>query len=78
MRRPPLSLVLTLALIFHAPQAFAHPGAHHGGLLDSLAHLLSQPDHLVLMVLAVAGGVLGARLFLRRPGAGSRQPRREV
>ena len=51
--------------------AFAHPGDHHGGF-PSLAHLLTEPDHLAILLGAVAIGyfihrrVRGARARMRR------------
>lgn len=36
--------------------AFAHPGEHPGGFA-SLAHLLTEPDHLAMILGAVAVGV---------------------
>lgn len=58
--RPALSPVL--ALLAAAPgAAFAHPGEHHGGLLDALMHLLGEPDHLAMLLGAVVVGLLLAR-----------------
>jgi len=35
--------------------AFAHPGEHHGGFA-SLVHLLTEPDHLAMILGAAALG----------------------
>jgi hydrogenase/urease accessory protein HupE len=49
--------------------AYAHPGEHHGGMLDAIAHLLSEPDHLAMALIAVVAGVAGARFLRRRAAA---------
>lgn len=68
-----LAFAFLLALL--SPLALAHPGEHHGGLLHNLAHLLTEPDHIALMLLAVVVGWGGARLFRRRQ-ARNQQTRR--
>ncbi len=51
-----------LALLAAAPgTALAHPGEHHGGLLDALMHLLGEPDHLAMLLGALVAGLLLAR-----------------
>jgi len=57
-------LVMTSSLF--ATLAYAHPGEHHGGLLAGLLHLVSEPDHLALLLLAVAVGLSGAVAWRRR------------
>lgn len=52
-----------------SPLAHAHPGEHHGDLLDGIAHLLSEPYHLALALIAAAVGVAGAWLYRRRAQA---------
>jgi hydrogenase/urease accessory protein HupE len=52
--------------VLFSPLAHAHPGEHHGGILNAIAHLLSEPDHLAMALFAVVLGVLGARLYHRR------------
>lgn len=48
----------TLLLLMLLPaQAHAHPGDHHGGFLSAITHLLSEPDHFALLVVAVVGAV---------------------
>jgi hydrogenase/urease accessory protein HupE len=52
--------------VLFSPLAHAHPGEHHGGILDAVAHLLSEPDHLAMALIAVVAGVAGAWLYRRR------------
>ena len=54
-----------LPLLF-SPLAYAHPGGHPGNLLDVVAHLLTEPDHLGMAAIAVLAGIAGARFFRRR------------
>lgn len=49
-----------------SPLAHAHPGEHHGGIMDAVVHLLSEPDHLAMALIAVVAGVVGARFYHRR------------
>ncbi len=53
-----------------ATTANAHPGEHHGGWLAAITHLLSEPDHLAMALVAVAAGAVCARLVRRRASAG--------
>jgi hydrogenase/urease accessory protein HupE len=64
-----------LPLLF-SPLAHAHPGAHHGNLLDGIVHLLTEPDHLAMAAVAVLAGIAGARFFRRRSEARSQDTRR--
>jgi len=57
-----LAILLTLAAV----PALAHPGAHHANLFETVLHLLSQPDHLALLALALVVAVAGAVWYLRR------------
>ena len=51
--------LLPFLLSLLAGGAFAHPGNHrHDSPLDLLNHLLAQPDHLPLLVLALTTGVV--------------------
>lgn len=59
------ALPLILLTLVTAP-ALAHPGEHHANLLATLWHLLSQPDHLALLALAVGIGGGAALLMARR------------
>lgn len=58
------SIIVVSALF--SPLAYAHPGEHHGDFMDAIVHLVSEPDHLALALIAVAAGVAGARLYRRR------------
>ncbi|MBT9541025.1 HupE/UreJ family protein [Thiobacillus sp.] len=58
-----------LLMMLFTSFAYAHPGEHHGGMLDAIAHLLSEPDHLAMALIAVVVGVAGARFFRRRTAA---------
>ena len=62
--RHTLSAGTLLATI--APAALAHPGDHHEGWMATLVHLLTQPDHLALLLLAAGAGWAGARMLARR------------
>jgi hydrogenase/urease accessory protein HupE len=53
-------------LVLFSPLAYAHPGEHHGNMLDAVVHLLSEPDHLAMALIAVVVGVVGARICRRR------------
>lgn len=57
--------LLVLPALLLSSIANAHPGEHHGGFFSVIAHLLSEPDHMILAALAVAAGIGGA-LYLRR------------
>ncbi len=54
-----------MLLLLLSPHALAHPGEHHGGFLSAVAHLLSEPDHLAMALLAGVVGVAGARRYRR-------------
>jgi len=57
MRHNPTIGHATAGLLLALPvAAVAHPGEHHGGFA-SLAHLLTEPDHLAMILGAVAVGV---------------------
>ena len=56
--------------------AYAHPGGHPGNLLDAVAHLLTEPDHLGMAAIAVLAGIAGARFFRRRSQARMQDKRR--
>ena len=72
MKRTYSALLLLLA----SPLALAHPGEHHVGLLGGIAHLLSEPDHLALALLAVVVGAFAASALRRRIQA-RRQDKRQ-
>lgn len=67
--------IALLPLLF-SPLAHAHPGEHHGNLLDAVAHLLTEPDHLVMAAIAVLAGIAGARFYRRRSQARAQDKRR--
>ena len=50
-------------LMLPAP-AFAHAGGHSPDFLANLAHLLTEPDHLIM--LAAAAAVAGFLVWLRK------------
>jgi len=60
------SKILFALFVLIPASAHAHPGQHHGDLLDAIAHLLSEPDHIALALIAVVAGVVGARFYRRR------------
>ncbi len=67
---------LTFLMALLSPAAFAHPGEHHGNLLHNLFHLLTEPDHLALILLAIIAGWGGARLFRHRKTVRNQQRHR--
>jgi hydrogenase/urease accessory protein HupE len=48
-----------------AGAAFAHPGHGSPGTTTTLTHLLSSPDHVLMLVAAVAAGVAALRGAIR-------------
>lgn len=60
-----LRKTLVLLAVLSSSVANAHPGEHHGVLLSVIAHMLSEPDHQIIAVLAVIAGIGGA-LYLRK------------
>ncbi|MHB1216325.1 MAG: hypothetical protein ACYCY9_15200 [Thiobacillus sp.] len=63
-------------LMLFSPFAYAHPGAHHGNILDAVVHLVSEPDHLAMALIAGVIGVAGARIYRRRAAARIQDMRR--
>lgn len=53
--------------------AFAHPGEHHGGI-PSLAHILTEPDHLAMIL---GAGAIGYFIYRRVRGQRARARRDE-
>ena len=45
---------LAATLLTATPATWAHAALHDGGLLASLAHLLTQSDHLAMLAAAAA------------------------
>ena len=53
------NITLFTTLLTAAPVAWAHPALFDGGLLGNLIHLLTQPDHLLLLAgIGVAAGIV--------------------
>lgn len=56
--------------------ALAHPGHHGSDWLEAVMHLLTEPDHLSMILLAVVAAVWGIRQLRRRsrrdPASGDR------
>ena len=69
-------LYSALLLLLLSSFAYAHPGEHHEGILNAIAHLLSESDHLAMALIAVVIGVAGARFFRRRIAARIQAKRR--
>jgi hydrogenase/urease accessory protein HupE len=67
---------IAMLLVLFSPFAYAHPGEHHGGMLNAVAHLVSEPDHLAMAFIAVVVGVAGARIYRRRAASRIQDTRR--
>jgi hydrogenase/urease accessory protein HupE len=67
--RTTLAVLLSLAAL----PALAHPGDHHGDLAALLWHLVSEPDHLAMMSIAIIVGA-GAATSLRRRARNKNKP----
>lgn len=66
MRPAPTIRNTTAGILLALPlAAFAHPGDHPGGFA-SLAHLLTEPDHLAMLLGAVALGFFIHRRLRRQ------------
>lgn len=68
MKRSPAtspSLLLALPAALSSAPAWAHPGDHSSVLSNFVGHLLTEPDHLALVVLCVAA-VAGLVWYRRR------------
>lgn len=63
-------LAVPLATLAAALPAQAHPGDHGRDWAASIAHLLTEPDHLALIALAAVVGALAWRRIARRGGNG--------
>ncbi len=59
-----LRLISIAGLLTAAPAVWAHPSLFEGGPVASLLHLLTQPDH--LLILAGLGLVVGIVWRIRR------------
>ncbi|MBA3031969.1 MAG: HupE/UreJ family protein [Gammaproteobacteria bacterium] len=60
-----MSRLLPLGLTLLAGPALAHPGTHQDAWMSTLLHLLSEPDHLALALVAGVVGIAGARALRR-------------
>ena len=56
---------IALLLVSFSPFAHAHSGGHHGNMLSAVLHLVSEPDHLAMVLIVMAIGVAGARFYRR-------------
>jgi hydrogenase/urease accessory protein HupE len=56
-------LIATATLVLTTGAALAHPGEHAFTLLNSVAHVLTEPDHLAMIAVGVI--VVGV-LFYKR------------
>ena len=65
-----------MLLVLFSPFAYAHPGEHHGNVLNAVAHLVSEPDHLAMALIALVVGITGARIYRRRAAAHIQDTRR--
>lgn len=64
MKRVFAVLLASLPLLAHA-----HVGSHahdEFSLLQALAHLLTDPAHLAILVVAIIAGVIGAQVYRRQ------------
>jgi hypothetical protein len=66
-----MQALMTLALAWSG-FAWAHPGEHHGNVGDALLHLISEPDHVALLIAAAVIGGLGVLRMRRRAKAAHR------
>jgi len=59
MQFQPFKSIQLACLLAAAPTAWAHPANHDGSPLSNLIHLLTQPDHLLILAgVGVTAGVL--------------------
>jgi hydrogenase/urease accessory protein HupE len=63
------------AAAFAAGTAFAHPGHGSPGATTTLTHLLTEPDHVLMLFAALAVGVIA--VFRARRGRDSSRRQRE-
>lgn len=59
-------------IAFTPISALAHPGEHRQGLLATLVHLLTEPDHLAMAAIALLIGIWGVRRLRARRTAKNR------
>lgn len=59
MRYHSSKFIAAASLLAVAPVTWAHPGLFDGSVVANLAHLLTEPDHLLIMAGAgLAAGIL--------------------
>jgi hydrogenase/urease accessory protein HupE len=59
MRSQISKLAATASLLAVAPATWAHPGLLDGNALASLMHLLTEPDHLLILAgIGLTAGIL--------------------
>lgn len=65
---PAVTSVLAAAgTLLLSTAAFAHPGHHGSDWLQAVIHMLTEPDHLASILLAVGVAVLVWRSVRRKP-----------
>ncbi len=57
-------LISVAGLTLSSTAALAHPGDHAFSMLNSLVHLLTEPDHLAMLMAAAA--LVGVILYKRK------------
>lgn len=56
----------TVLAMLYSSHAHAHPGEHHMFFPSGIVHLLTEPDHLAMLLVAVLAGASGAYFYRRR------------
>ena len=64
MRHQSSKFAAVASLLTAAPASWAHPGLFDGSVVANLAHLLTEPDH--LLILAGAGLAAGILWHIKR------------
>ena len=52
-----MRILIATLLAFVTFPALAHPGDHHEGILATLHHLFTEPDHLAMMAIVIGVGI---------------------
>ena len=66
----------SLILFFYAGGALAHPDHGAGGWISAeLLHLLSEPDHLAMILAPLVLGVIWIARVVRKPRSATRSTR---
>ncbi len=59
MRNKPLKSIQAACLLAVTSTAWAHPAVYEGSALSNLVHLLTEPDHLLILAgIGLAAGIL--------------------